>query len=93
MPSKHGPDRIPCEVPGCGRTAKRLPEYGDGIQIICGPHWRMAPAYMKARYAKIRRQVRRAKTDDDWRRAASLATAYWDSVRRRVIEIAMGITA
>lgn len=93
MPTKTGPDRIPCEVPGCGRTAHRKPEYGSDIQIICGPHWRMAPRYMKDRYAKIRRAVRKARTDDDLRRASSMAAAYWDNVRRRVIEIAMGISA
>lgn len=33
------PDRIPCVVPGCRRTAPKE-KYPPGTLIMCGKHWR-----------------------------------------------------
>lgn len=49
--------RLSCCIPFCRRTTKA--EYGFH-EWICGPHWRMVPARLKARRRLARRLARRA---------------------------------
>lgn len=42
MKTVQKPDRIPCCVPFCNRTGKRLPDDTDETVIICGDHYRLA---------------------------------------------------
>jgi hypothetical protein len=50
------PGRTPCCIPFCGRTFKTEHE---GEEIICGKHWRLLPATMKARRRQLRRRLDR----------------------------------
>lgn len=51
-------DRIPCIVPYCRRTALRMPGDRDGVEIICGPHWRS----VRRRLRKLKRLADKAFT-------------------------------
>jgi len=54
------PDRIPCVVPFCRRTAKRLPEDTDDVEIICGKHYRLADARLRRNKTLALRRANRA---------------------------------
>lgn len=88
-----GPDRIPCVVPGCGRTAKR--EDRDR-EIICGPHYRLVPRWMRRRYRRLRRLMERAVSMNQpelIERIYPLCLTTWEKIKARSIEVAMGISA
>ncbi|WOF74187.1 hypothetical protein QMT40_001834 [Parvibaculaceae bacterium PLY_AMNH_Bact1] len=53
------PDRIPCVVPFCGRTAKRLPDDGPDTEIICGKHYRLADKRLRKAASLARRRGNR----------------------------------
>lgn len=82
------PDRIPCEVPFCRRTAsvKNFPE--PGTRIICGKHFRLGDARLLRIYRKARRRVRRDPNDDA---AVRIAGRMWDKIREQAIERAAGL--
>lgn len=52
------PDRLPCEVPFCGRTtpARRLAEKGHD-EWICGTHWRLVDPTLKALKRRVERKL------------------------------------
>ena len=58
------PDRIPCIVPFCGRTA-RADRYPAGAEIICPVHWRGVPVRTKAIYRRACAAERRAGAVDE----------------------------
>ena len=81
-------DHIPCLVPGCRRTARRLASDDSDTEIICGKHWRLADKRARLLLGKIVRKGRRL----DW--PGQLINAYWRvwaRIRRQVIERAVGI--
>lgn len=92
MPTKRGPDRIPCEIVGCGRTFQRKPEDAPDVRVMCGKHFRLAPSHMRRRLAKLRRRLDRAKTQEEWQRVATICTRMWDRIRERSMQIALGIS-
>ena len=51
-----------CCVMGCGRTFK---DEGHA-SIMCGTHWRLAPAFMRRRHARIRKRYRAKFGDYGW---------------------------
>lgn len=53
------PDRIPCVVPFCRRTAKRLPDDGPDAEIICGKHYRLADQRLRKAASLARRRGKR----------------------------------
>ena len=63
------PDRIPCCVPFCRRTAARA-KMPDASEIICGKHGRMAKrerALWRAVHKQVMRQGERV-SERQWRR-------------------------
>lgn len=75
--------RIPCCVPGCGRTFKLAPGEDYSYVVMCGDHWRMAPKYMRNAVARVRRQAKkRGWTDAMQNRHSRL----WHRCKRAVIE-------
>lgn len=84
------PGRVPCEVPGCGRTFKT--DFEDQ-RVICGKHYRAIPAWMRRRSTRLRRLYRKWPDFPKADRVGKLANRWWDRCRDRAIEIAMGITA
>lgn len=89
------PDRIPCVVIGCGRTASK--EWaGNDTEIICGKHWRIVPPYLRRRYSLIRRHWHKALATDNhplYVRAHRLEAWCWRRIVAAATERAMGITA
>lgn len=49
------PDRIPCDVPGCRRTAAKA-KYEPNTRIICGKHWRNLTRAERADFREASRQ-------------------------------------
>lgn len=103
MPSyeeKIAAGRLPCCVPGCQRTFK--PE--GSTEVICGKHWRAAPARLRRRVQRLR-QLYRVRFGDNapWAypagsparlkavQASRLFTAAWQACRTAAIEKAMGL--
>ena len=86
-----GPDRIRCLVPGCGRTAKRLTDEGEHMEIICGKHFRLSDKHQRRRYAKLYKIAMSGRAGSE--KAYDLAEHIWPIIKRQAIERAMGITA
>jgi hypothetical protein len=87
-------DRQPCCVPFCRRTAPKLSADGDEFdEVICGKHYRLAPAHLRRRLTKVRRIFKRAvAAGDDVRgeKAWRLDHAIWKRIKAAAIEAAMG---
>lgn len=96
-------ERIPCCVPFCKRTASR-DKFPNASEIICGKHWRMAPAAWRRRLSRLRRTYRRRFGDngpwfyaggtreriDAWR-IKDLDCRLWDRCKKAAIEAAGGL--
>ncbi len=57
------PGRNRCLVPTCGRSFKMAPGEPEGFSVICGRHWRLASAELRARYRELNRLYRRRPTE------------------------------
>lgn len=55
--------RIPCIIPGCGKTWA-VDDEGYEVSMICGEHWRMGPKPLRDRVALIRKRAKRFGWDD-----------------------------
>jgi hypothetical protein len=97
------PGRIPCVVPFWRRTANEA-KYPPGTEIICGKHWRMAPATWRRRRSKLERIYSRRFGDSPfWEfpagtpkrieavRLDRLINALWERCKTEAIERAAGI--
>lgn len=96
--------RIPCAIPFCRRTADA--EKFEGCEeIICGKHWRMAPASWRRRRTRLLRTYRRRFGDRgyweyppgsplriDAVRLDRLINSLWTRCKRVAIETAAGIS-
>lgn len=98
------PGRIPCVVPFCRRTADEA-KYPSGTVIICGKHWRLAPASWRRRRSKLERRYSRQFGDTPfWEfpagspqrieaaRLDRLIHVLWTRCKRAAIEAAAGIS-
>jgi hypothetical protein len=82
-----GPDRIPCLVPFCRRTAAR--ERFPGVEeIICGKHWRTSAWRTRKLYYGVQRKLRRWPNDERLRR---LEWRLWERCKRQVLQAAEGL--
>ncbi len=87
------PGRVPCCVPFCRRTA---PDDGRCTEILCGRHYRLARPALRRRLARVRRRYRAAVLRADFataERAFRLDWAIWQAIKRKAIEVAVGIAA
>lgn len=75
-------DRIKCEVPFCKRTRgdRKGDPVVDGMQWVCGDHWRAIPRTLRRTYYRARRLDR-----------GRLAAMCWERCKKTAIERAMGI--
>lgn len=96
-------DRIPCCVPFCRRTAAR-DRFPNCDEIICGKHWRMAPASWRRRQARLGRMYRRRYGGRGyWEfpggssdrlaclKLANMCNAMWNRCKKAAIEAAGGL--
>lgn len=81
--------RLKCLVPGCGRT---FPGGGSITEVLCGRHYRMAPASVRQEYRIVRRKIsgqfrRRAENRDDAQidELYEEANRLWDAIKRHVL--------
>lgn len=86
-------DRLSCCVPFCKRTRgdRKNDPLRPGMEWLCQDHWKLVPARIKRRRAKIRRIE--TKTDDQcvaWR-CEDADNRAWDICKRYAIERAAGI--
>jgi hypothetical protein len=97
------PGRIPCVVPYCRRTADAT-KFEGCDEIICGKHWRMAPASWRRRHSRMFRTYRRRFGNSgywefpagspqriDAVRLHRLCETLWQRCKRAAIEAAAGI--
>ncbi len=89
-------------VVGCRRTAPKE-KYPEGTRIICGKCWRLAPRYLRRRYSRLRRIMRKlhielddldfggTKPGSPERRVLVLWYENWDRIVGRATEARMGI--
>jgi hypothetical protein len=71
------PDRMPCVVPFCRRTAARV----EFAEWICGKHWSATSRSWRRRLFLFRRRGR-----------LDLADRMWDRLKRQAIETAAGVS-
>jgi hypothetical protein len=93
--------RLACCIPHCRRTFrndKQLTPWSEGAEVICGKHYRMAPADLLARDRRLRRLCRRADrlapTKQNYRLNRRLVVWQWQCfarIKAAVTERAMGI--
>lgn len=103
MPSyeeKIAAGRLPCCIVGCRSTFA-----DDGSsEIICGKHWRLAPAKWRRQVTVLRRRYRNLCGDGGWTdfpagspkrleavRLFRLFHSAWDRCKRRASQRAMGL--
>lgn len=98
------PDRIPCCVLFCRRTAPRS-RFPDCAEIICGKHWRLASAALRKEQLAARRELDRYDalydfdqgrfpSDEILHRACAAhdrAVALWDAIKAEVVGQAAGV--
>lgn len=84
------PDRIPCCVPFCKRTASRA-KFPEAAEIICGKHYRLASPVLRQRLSKLRRRAARYSDIRKIKRAEILDAWLWERIKRQAIERAVGI--
>lgn len=82
-------DRIPCVVPFCRRTRKP----NGAREWICGRHWPLVDIRAKRKLARLRRLLRRCRSQRQWQIAANLFDVQWELCKRQAIERAAGISA
>lgn len=93
------PDRIPCVVVGCRRTAPRSKYPGEHVVIICGKCWRLASRTSRRRIRHVERIMRRegvtgwqdSKPNTVGRKAVFLHSKMFDRIVREATEAKMGI--
>ncbi len=92
------PDRTPCCVPFCKRTAKK----SESDEVICGAHGRLIDKDLKAKWRNLSREVdnamqrppeaydgtERLRVVADFRRCEEL----WGQMKRQAIERAVGVS-
>lgn len=84
-----------CLVPFCHHTTGRVDAHEEWI---CAKHWRLVPRWMKRRWSKIRRLWRKAGGDGKPKdpqvvRARIAYWRWWDRIKIKAIERAVGISA
>jgi hypothetical protein len=90
------PDRIPCAVLGCRRTAPKA-KYAEGTRIICGKCWRLGSVEARRCFSENRRSMRRLehKTDDpsfhQYHLAERQSNAAWERVLVEATEAKVGL--
>ena len=90
------PDRTPCCVPFCKRTAKK----SESDEVICGAHGRLIDKDLKAKWRNLSREADNAmqRPPEDYgdaerqRILADFARceALWGEMKRQAIEPAVG---
>ena len=98
------PDRIPCEVLGCRRTAART-KYPVGTRIICGKCWRLGEPADRQAFREAGRRMRELayieQLPDDQRETRLVrelvaarrdVDAAWDRVKTQASEARAGIS-
>lgn len=82
-------ERLKCLVPSCGRT---FPKDGSITEVLCGRHYRMAPASVRQEYRIVRRKIAgRQRRRPENRDEAELDGLYdeanrlWDAIKSHVL--------
>lgn len=93
--------RLSCCIPHCRRTFrndKNGTPWPKGSIIMCGKHWRTAPAELRQRDRKLRRLLRKVERLVDvkkgrrlWRVVARWHNQNWHRARQIITERAAGI--
>lgn len=75
--------RVPCCIPGCGKTFAMKPADSYAEDYICGKHWRQAPKELRDRCAEIRKISKRK----GWSQARiEMYERTWTEARDAVLE-------
>lgn len=93
--------RLACCIPHCRRTFrndKKLTPWPKGSLVICGKHWRTAPADLRQRDRRLRRLARKAERLMPGRKQRRMCAIVWrwhrqtwDHARTIITERALGI--
>lgn len=79
--------RIPCIVPGCGRTYKNE-HPGEEHELVCGKHWKLADRTARDLHTRLRKKGLKS----GWTmRLERIWQWNWKRLRKQIIERAMGI--
>ena len=92
------PDRIPCCIIGCRRTAPK-DRFPDATEIICGKCYRLTPRYLRRRLRRIQKLMLRrgvtgiqgTKPGSVERRLVCLEWEIWDRIKRKAQDAKVGI--
>lgn len=86
-------DRLSCCVPFCKRTRgdRKNDPLTSGMEWLCQDHWKLVPARLKRRRAKLRRIEKRSNDLCIEFRAEEADARVWAACKRKAIEGAAGI--
>lgn len=84
--------RLNCLVPGCRRTRgdRKGDPVTDGMEWICGDHWRAVRPMRRKLYARARRRERNT-LGLERGKAAILCWDLWSALKTEAIERAAGL--
>lgn len=89
-----GPIRLACCVPFCRRTFKNGKlgaPWEDGVEIICGKHWRLGSAILRRRHSRLQRLHTRGIRGVAREKVEYLRWLCFQRIKRQAIERAAGI--
>ncbi|TAA54585.1 hypothetical protein [Shinella sp. JR1-6] len=84
-------DRLSCCVPFCRRTVDRQKLDAGHNEWLCHIHWKLVPARLKRRRAKLRRLAKRTGDPARLARIHRADDAAWAACRAKAIEGAAGL--
>lgn len=82
-------ERHPCIIIGCRRTFRPEPDdVGHVVEVICGKHYRLTDARIRALRTKIKRKVKRIGWTD---RLNALDWRLWERCKLQATERSFGL--
>lgn len=84
-------DRLACCAPFCRRTKARAALPPQHTEWLCQEHWKLVPARLKRRRAKLRRLAKRTADPARLARIDHADAAAWAACKAAAIEGAVGI--
>lgn len=92
-----GCPRLACCIPFCRRTFrqdKKGTPWAEGMEVVCGRHWRLVSRDRRRRYSKLLKLYRNKKgtlQGDTADRIVDILNAEFERLRKIMTEAAVGI--
>lgn len=89
-----GCERLSCCIPFCRRTFrndKKLTPWPEGMETMCGKHWRLGSVVFRRRHSRLMRLYKRGPSDAIRFQIFIMLERLWDRIKKQATERAGGI--